>query len=80
MESINFDHRLIFEKLNKFQPKELDIPELKKSAILIPIYPKTKSFHIIMTARSRSCSAPETISLEEALISLTSTTRGTSGR
>ena len=53
MDSINFDHRLIFEKLNKFQPKELDIPELKKSAILIPIYPKFNSFHILMTARSR---------------------------
>ena len=53
MESINFDHRVIFEKLNKFQPKELDIPELKKSAILIPIYPKTKSFQILMTARSK---------------------------
>ena len=53
MDSINFDHRLIFEKLNKFQPKELDIPELKKSAILILIYPKSNSFHILMTARSR---------------------------
>ena len=53
MESINFDHRLIFKKLKLFQPKKLDIPELKKSAILIPIYPKAKSFQILMTARSK---------------------------
>lgn len=53
MDSINFDHRLIFKKLNKFKPKKLDIPELKKSAIIIPIYPKAKSFQILMTARSK---------------------------
>jgi len=53
MDSINFDHRLILKKLNQFQPKKLDIPELKKSAILIPIYPKAKSFQILMTARSK---------------------------
>ena len=53
MDSINFDHYLIFKKLNQFQPKKLDIPELKKSAILIPIYPNPKSFQILMTARSK---------------------------
>ncbi len=53
MKSINFDYSLLIKKLNQFQPKELDIPELKKSAILILIYPKDNSFQILMTARSR---------------------------
>ena len=53
MDSINFDHYLILEKLNQFQPKKLDIPELKKSAILILIYPNARSFQILMTARSK---------------------------
>jgi len=53
MDSINFDHRLIFKKLDQFQPKKLNITELKKSAILIPIYPEAKSFQILMTARSK---------------------------
>jgi len=53
MKSINFDYSLLIKKLNQFQPKKLDIPELKKSAILILIYPKDNSFQILMTARSK---------------------------
>jgi len=53
MKSINFDYNLLMKKLNRFQPKKLDIPELKKSAILIPIYPVSKSYQIIMTSRSK---------------------------
>ena len=53
MKSINFDCSLLIKKLNQFQPKKLDIPELKKSAILILIYPKDNSFQILMTARSK---------------------------
>lgn len=50
----DFNYLSIEKRLANYSPLELNSPELKKSAVLIPIKPTFSSYNIVLTARSSS--------------------------